>query len=168
MDFSGRTIKNVSFLECEIEELTLDNYSTTGVVFDICLFDSMIGLSSADGYPSFMTGCISSGYEDVLSVARISELAIDDRHKTLLSIIKKLFFHPARGRKEEAVLRGTEKYWNQTTAESILKVMLRQGMVDRFKGNDGWVYSPNRSKTVRVKMIMSKLGNCGDELWAQV
>ncbi len=168
LDFSGRTIRNVSFIECEIEELTLDSYATTEVVFNTCLFDRIIGISSADGYPSFMTDCTAGGYENVLTVARISELAIADRHKTLLSILKKLFFQPGKGRKEEALLRGTEKYWDQTTAENVLRIMLRQGMVDRFKGDDGWVYSPNRAKTVRVKKIMSKLGNCGDELWAYV
>lgn len=168
LDFSGRVVRNVSFVECEVEELTLDNYLAEGVIFDTCLFDRVIGISSADGYPPFMTNCTAGGYEDVLTVARISELDIDDRHKTLLSIIKKLFFQPGKGRKEEALLRGAERYWDQSAAENVLKIMLRQGMVDRFKGSDGWVYSPNRSKTVRVKKIMSQLGNCGDELWANV
>lgn len=168
LDFSGRIVRNIAFIESEIEELTVDNYTVERVVFDSCLINKVIGITSAEGFPDFMTNCVSAEYEDVLTVARISELELDDRHKTLLSIIKKLFFQPGRGRKEEALLRGTERYWDQEAAESVLKIMLRQGILDRFKGKDGWVYYPNRSKTIRVKRIMNKLGNCGDELWAQV
>ena len=58
--------------------------------------------------------------------------------------------------------------WEEKTADRVLKKMFSDGIVDKFKGDDGWVYRPNRSATVRVKKIMTKLGNCGDSLWRLV
>lgn len=168
LDFSGRTIRNLTFLECEVEELTLDSYCTQNVNFTTCLFERVIGISSADGYPEFIANCTEGGFEDVLTIARISELAISDKHKTLLSIIKKLFFQPGKGRKEEALLRGTERYWDQDVAGRVIRQMISEGMVDKFRGDDGWVYAPNRGKSMRAKRIMTKLANCGDELWANI
>lgn len=168
VDFAGKSVKNIAFSYCEFMDLTLDSYEATHVSFEKCLFDKIIGVTSMAGLPTFFSDCEVVEFEDVLTVSRISELNISDGHKTLLSIIKKLFFQPGKGRKEEALLRGTEKYWDAKTAERLLKIMITDGMVDKFKGDDGWVYSPTRSKTVRAKRIMSKLGNCGDPLWGRV
>ena len=168
MDFSGKSLSNLSISESTIGELILDNYQVNNVDIDTCLIDKVIGISSNDGFPDFVTNCVVDEFEDVLTTARISELDIDDKHKTLLSIIKKLFFQPGKGRKEEALLRGTERYWDEKAATRALHFMMSEGLVDRFKGDDGWVYRPTRSKTIRVKRIMNKLANCNDELWNQI
>ncbi len=168
IDLSGKTIRNISVSYTEIGEIILDNYTAVKVHFDNCIFGKVVGITSEDGFPGYFTNCEAGEYEDVLTVARISELAISDGHKTLLSILKKLFFQPGKGRKEEALLRGTEKYWDEAVADRLLKLMISEGMVGRFKGKDGWVYVPTRSKTARVKNILNKLGNCHDLLWGQV
>lgn len=168
LDLSGKSISNLSIAHSEAKELILDNYQTHNVSLESCIFEKVIGISSKDGFPRFISNCEAGEFEDVLTVARISDLNISDAHKTLLSIIKKLFFQPGKGRKEEALLRGTEKYWDEKIARKLLKLMMSEGLVDTFKGDDGLVYVPTRSKTVRARRIMSKLGNCGDTLWDQV
>lgn len=168
IDLSGKNICNLTIASSEIDELVLDNYQTKNVYFESCFFNKIIGVSSKDGLPNFFKECLVDKFEDVLTVARISELKISEGHKTLLSIIKKLFFQPGKGRKEEALLRGTEDYWDEAAASRILNYMISESIVDKFKGDDGWVYKPARSNTVRMKGIMSKLSNCGDPLWSLV
>lgn len=168
IDLTGKTVSDLTIAEAEIGELIIEDTISKNFVIKDSIIDKVIGISSSDGFPDFIIDTEAGEFEDVLTISRISELDIDDKHKTLLSIIKKLFFQPGKGRKEEALLRGTERYWDERTARKILNYMYNEGIVDNFKGDDGLVYRPMRSETVRMKTIMNKLGNSDDALWLKV
>ena len=165
LDLSGKIIKNLDINYSEIGNLVIEDTDAINFQIDNCIIEKVIGITSREGFPEFITNTESSLYENVLTVSRISELDIEGKYKTLLSILKKLFFQPGKGRKEEALLRGTEKYWDEKVATKILTFMMNEKMLDKFKGDDGWVYFPTRSKTHRARAIMSKLANSKDPLW---
>jgi hypothetical protein len=165
LDLCGKKIKNLKIGSSEVFELIVDNFTSVNFRLDNCIVERVVGVTSKDGFPSVFTNMDVIKYEEVITASRISELKLSDKQKTLLSILKKLFFQPGKGRKEDALLRGTERYWDCHAAEDVLRYMLKEKMVDRFKGQEGLVYFPNRSKTERVRRVMSKLNNSTDELW---
>ena len=168
LDLSEKIISNLHIKSCEIGDLVIEDTKAINFNISDCIIDKVVGITEKNGFPSFVINTESSSYENVLTASRISELSVDDKHKTLLSILKKLFFQPGKGRKEEALLRGTEKYWDDKAASRSLAYMIKEKMVDKFKGEDGWVYFPTRSKTHRARVIMSKLANSKDPLWEHI
>ncbi|AOI91450.1 hypothetical protein WS57_22030 [Burkholderia pseudomultivorans] len=103
--------------------------------------------------------------EDTSSAARISELNLTNKQKTLLAIIKKLFFQKGRGRKEDALLRGAEKYWDHEAAERVIQYLLGAKIILPARGHQGNLYIPQRKHTRRVAQIMKMQSNSKDELW---
>jgi hypothetical protein len=90
---------------------------------------------------------------------------LNDKHKTLVAIVKKLFFQPGSGRKEGALLRGATKYWDVNTAQATLGYMVRENIVSIAPGKQGKLYIPNRVFTRRMSKLCSLLSNSDDELW---
>ena len=84
-------------------------------------------------------------------------------------MIHKIFFQHGAGREEGALLKGGygQKY-HPKLADSILKILIKQGVVERFKGDDGWVYKPVRRFTERMNRIRSELTLSEDNLWKEV
>jgi hypothetical protein len=54
------------------------------------------------------------------------------------------------------------------TAPKILNYLLTQEILTRFKGNEGWVYAPNRKHTGRMRKMLYELQTSQDEIWKVV
>jgi hypothetical protein len=85
-----------------------------------------------------------------------------------VAIIKKTFFQKGAGRKEEALIRGFGVGAAQGVAPKMLNLLLRENVLRRFKGDDGWVYAPNRAKAGRMNIILEELRSTSDELWKMI
>jgi len=63
---------------------------------------------------------------------------------------------------------GYGQKFSPQLVESILKMLLREKVIERFKGDDGWVYKPIRRYTGRMDKIRAELTLSDDEIWHEV
>ena len=162
-------VSGLKVTDCFFKDLHLEGVSFQDSSFESCFFDHIAGVSDRTRLPSsFAESCEFESFSSAENVARISELPLTDAQKTLVAIIRKLFFQPGSGRKEEALLRGTSKYWDREAAQKIVSYMLAHDIANEAPGDRGKLYIPNRKFTRRMGRIRSLLKNCEDELWILV
>lgn len=161
-------VKNLHLYGIEIEELNLESAKFDGVRIEACTIDVVKGVGGVDKLPEVFVDCETGKFDKAITVARISELNLSDSHKTLMAIIKKLFFQPGAGRREEALLRGAEKYWDGEAAKAAMHYMETQRIVLKTRGSHGALYIPQRKHKPRMAKILEMRSSCGDELWTLV
>lgn len=159
-------VRGLNLSETFVETLQLDGATFEESHFTDSVFQHVVGVADAEKLPDcFSKNCVYGDFSSVENVARISELPLSDRQKTLVAIVRKLFFQPGSGRMEEALLRGTSKYWDRPAAESVVRYMLANDIISEAQGKRGKLYIPNRKFTRRMGRLRSLLGNSNDELW---
>ena len=52
--------------------------------------------------------------------------------------------------------------------DKILNKLLTEGILSRHKGDDGYIYTPNRKESSRVKQLLDELTLSEDPLWEYV
>ena len=166
--FSERGVRNLSLETATIDELVLPPKAATNVsiVDSVCL--KVSGISSAAGLPSWIRKLEADRFDSVESVSRIRRIGLKPSHEILITIIRKTFFQKGAGRKEEALLRGLGRVASKNMATRILNLMVNEGLLTTFRGNEGDVYAPVRSHTRRMQDILDKLRASDDPLWRRV
>lgn len=166
LDFSDRHVKGLKISESYIEKIVIDGTEFRDCWFDGLLCEAIEGIGSKERLPEcFQESCTFGQFSDIDNIARISELPLSNKQKTLIAIIKKLFFQPGRGRKEEALLRGTSAYWDSEAADVVLRYMLREGIAVTAPGNRGKLYVPQRRHSTRMAALIEEMSTSGDDLW---
>lgn len=161
--------KNLTITNTHVSRLVLENSQLIDVFIDNCVIDRVEGVSSQDKLPeSFGPKCAVEEFDEALSSARISTLNLSNPQKTLLALIKKLFFQPGSGRREEALLRGTESYWDKSAADKVLHYLDTERIIRKIKGDQGWLYIPQRRHMKRMGQIVADQKQSDDPLWAMV
>ncbi|WP_279214934.1 hypothetical protein [Achromobacter mucicolens] len=163
--FVDVNVKNLHLASIEVEELTLEAATFSSVKVEFCTVDCVKGMGGVDKLPDVFVDCDVGVFDTAITVARISELNLTEQQKTLLAIVKKLFFQPGAGRKEEALLRGAEKYWHSAAAKVTVQYLESNGLMIRTKGSHGIVYVPKRKHRPRMAALLEMQTSCGDELW---
>lgn len=158
-------VSNLTLSGVEIENMAIESAQFSSVRIEHCVVSRITGIGDANKLPEVFVECTYGIFDAALSSARISELKLSNQHKTLLSLIKKLFFQPGAGRQEKALLRGTEAYWDHNAAQKALSYMQSNNIVVKAKGNHGTLFLPKRKFTRRMAMIWELRSNCNDELW---
>ncbi|MBO9356888.1 hypothetical protein GG851_23105 [Bordetella petrii] len=169
---SGRTVSNLTIRQSEIDVLILDRTpinASNNFTLEDCIISSVAGVSAQNGLPVWISGAEVITFERLSNSARIKESPLTPAQKLFLAMIHKIFFQPGAGREEAALLKGGygQKY-SPKLADSILKILLKHGVVERFKGDDGWVYKPVRRFTERMNNIRSELTLSEDQLWEEI
>jgi hypothetical protein len=172
LNVGNRTVSNLAIKESEVDILFLTGTPVTAThnfSLDGCIFSSVAGVSAQNGLPSWITNAEVINFDRLSNAARIKESPLTSAQKLFLAIIHKIFFQPGAGREEAALLKGGygQKY-SPKLADSIIKILLRHGVVERFKGDDGWVYKPVRRFTDRMNKVRSELTLSDDELWKEI
>lgn len=165
LPFVDTIAKNLSLSGVEIGEVTIESAEFENVRIYACTIDAVQGVSSVDKLPNIFVECEITRLDRAITTARISELEHSNAQKTLLAIIKKLFFQPGAGRREEALLRGAERYWDLQAAKTVIHFMETRGIILRTKGDHGTLFVPQRRHTHRMARIMEMQSSCGDDLW---
>lgn len=168
LDFSDKNISNLSIVDTVIEELDLTNTVATNVKINNCLIKYINGFSSPHGLPKWMVNNDIEHYQSMSTVSRIRASKLTKQQKMFLTIIKKTFFQPGAGRKEEALLRGWGAQSDKKMANHILGLLLKEGVLTRFKGDEGWVYHPERSFAQRMGEIRDQLTYSNDPIWKKL
>lgn len=165
LPFVDTVTKNLSISAVEIGETSIESAGFENVRIYACTIDAIHGVSSVDKLPDIFVECDITRLDRAITTARISELTHTNAQKTLLAIIKKLFFQPGAGRREEALLRGAERYWDIQAANKAIHFMETNGIILRTKGDYGNLFVPQRRHTHRMAHIMEMQSSCGDDLW---
>ena len=168
LDCSHKPIKRLKIRDSIIDEIDITECQANDVEIKDCIIQKVDGVSAAKGLPKWMKDNDVSRYEAVDTVSRIKKAKLSKNHRIFITLAKKLFFQPGTGRKEEALLRGLGSTADSKIADRIIKLMMTQKIIDRFKGKEGWVYIPKRKHARRMSKIMTKLSLSDDPLWIEI
>jgi hypothetical protein len=172
LNLTNRVIKNLIIKESEIDVLILDSTpvnDTHDFMIEDCIINLVAGVSAQNGLPSWIKNAEVLDFERLSNASRIKESPLTASQKLFLAMVHKIYFQSGNGREEAALLKGGygQKY-SPKLAEAVLRILMRYGFVERFKGNDGWVYKPVRRFTERMNRIRSELTLSEDELWKDI
>lgn len=168
LDFSEREIRNLTISDSVIHHFSLPAAAPTNVTLRESLIGRVVGASSAAGLPDWAAGNDVEHYDSAKNVAEIRRIGLSPEHEVLVSIIKKTFFQPGAGRQEDALLRGLALITRQSKVKAVLNTLLREGIITRFKGKEGWVYAPDRSHAGRMKKLLDELARSNDPIWIEI
>lgn len=164
---SATPVRNISISDSTFERLVLPSSSPSGVVIKSCLASRVSGAASFSGLPDWVQLDLVDDFDSVQTVAQIKKAGLSPSLEILVAILKKTFKQKGAGRKEEALLRGFGSGASKKLADSVVRLLLRENILTRHKGDEGWIYSPNRSESARISSILDRLRSSTDPLWVQ-
>lgn len=138
---------------------------------DTLIEDSIIEVLdgvSGDEVPKWIKNCEIDTRSNLDTVARIRKTQLKPAEMILVTILRKTFFQPGSGRKEEALLRGLGEYGNAKLQDQVLGVLLSSGFLREAPGRSGKLFIPERAKTSRASRMMSQLQQSNDDVWVEV
>jgi hypothetical protein len=166
--FRDRPIENLKIVGSTIYELLLPDDTPENVLLSGCVVGHVAGVSSAASLPNWVPDTTADRFDAAHNTASIRRIGLSPQHEILTAILKKTFFQPGAGRKEEALLRGLGRISKGNVSGKILNILLQNGILTRFKGNEGWVYAPNRQYAGRMKSIVELMNKSDDAIWIEV
>lgn len=167
-DLSVAAVKNLEISDSTFEEIVLPSDPPANVVIAKSLIGKISGASSILGLPAWLTPEGVDEFDSVKTLSRIRHAGLSRQHEIFVAIIKKTFFQPGAGRKEEALIRGFGNGHAAGLAPKILNLLVREKILTRFKGNEGYVYSPERANSHRMSLMLDQLRSSEDSLWKAV
>lgn len=167
LHLAEKRVRNIQFNGTFFDSLSVPGAQLEDFVLEDCHIHRLEGLSDLGdvgrAYPSWNIE-VDQFVQSFIS-SRLSQMELSNPQKILLAILQKLFRQPGRGRKESALLRGGDKFWDQSVAKDLLKQLISEGVVSTHKGRSELVYVPIRSKNSRVEEIFRRLSKSNDVLW---
>lgn len=168
LDFRESLIENFSISDSTIEQLILPNYPPKNVKINTSLVGNVAGAASFSGLPSWVKLEGVDKFDSVQTVSQIRKAGLSPSLEILVAVLKKTFRQKGAGRKEEALLRGFGSGASGRLASRILSILMREKILDRHKGDEGWIYSPIRSETARIDKMLDQLRSSDDQLWKEI
>ncbi len=168
LDLNDTPLSNLTISEATIERLILPNSPPLNVSINRSLVVRVSGAASYSGLPAWVHLESVDHFDSVMTVAQIRKAGLSPAHEILTAILKKTFKQKGAGRKEEALLRGFGGGTSKKLASSILSLLMRDEILTRHKGDEGWIYSAKRNHDARISLILDQLRSSGDKLWVEV
>ena len=165
----SKKICNLHISNSYIDTLDITNasFSENSQLSD-CLISNVVGVPSEKGLPDEFVNCLVDSFQSIGTVSRIKKAKLTSSQKIFITIIKKVFFQHGSGRKEEALLRGLNDQSNKHITERIINKLLTEKIITKFKGDEGWVYTPERRYAGRMEEILLHLTMSHDPLWKYI
>jgi len=168
VNLSGKSISNISIASSSMDRLIVDNFKGTNFKISDCIIGNIEGITGQHGLPFWISKCDVEAYSSLKTTAAIKRSDLSIPQKIFVTIIKKTFFQKGKGRKEEALTRGLGFIDNGGYTDKIIKLLLREEILNKSLGDEGTVYIPVRKYTDRMKHIISELTLSNDSLWKSV
>ena len=165
LDLSESRLSGIEIFNSFIDELIITQAHPIDVEIRNCIIGKVDGVSEAAGLPTWISDNEVDKYVRVNTVTRIKQAKLSSEQKVFVTIIKKTFFQPGSGRKEEALLRGLGSPQLKRSSQKILKMLIREGILKTTKGKEGTLYIPQRSYAHRMSEILKELTLSKDTLW---
>ena len=166
-DLSLKKVQNISILESEIKMLNIYNCDVQGVLISDCVIEVLDGVT-VDGNPDWISSCEIGEQTKLDTVSRIKQSQLKASEMILVTILRKTFFQPGSGRKEDALLRGLGQFGDNKLQGKVLSLLCSRGFLTEAPGNSGKLYVPERSKTGRAGRMVSQLQQSDDDIWKEV
>jgi len=165
--FSSLQIEN-SYIR-NLELIAESENKKSEIQLNNCQILDVYGVTSDEGLPKWIENCEIERYESLSTSSRIMKSELSAVHRLFLSVIHKIFFQSGQGREERALLKGGYgQHYDNKLLQKILNILLRESLVVRKTGRDGYVYEPIRKHTHRMARIKGQLALCGDALWDEI
>lgn len=163
-----KNISNLHIIDSTIESLVIKNVKRANFDITDSIIGTIGGISDKSGLPPWISNCEIQQFTSLKTTAAIKRADLNTQQKIFVTIIKKTFFQRGRGRKEEALLRGLGLVDRFGYTDKILKLLLRESILERSIGDEGYIYIPIRKYADRMKKIVSELTLSEDTLWQEV
>ena len=167
LDMSGSMPVNLSVRSSVLGSLTLPLSPPKNTSLVDCVALRVYGVASVSALPKWIKNLESDQFDSVASVSRIKKIGLSPSHEILATIVRKTFFQKGSGRKEEALTRGLGQLATPSLTQKILSLLIKEEVIDRFKGDDGWVYTPKRPQAGRMKQMLYELKTSQDKVWLE-
>ena len=164
---NATTISNLAISDSTFERLLLPNSPPVNTSIKASLASQVSGAASYSGLPGWVQLDLVDAFDTVQTVAQIKRAGLSPSLEILVAILKKTFKQKGAGRKEEALLRGFGSGASKKLADSVVRLLMREGFLTRHKGDEGWIYSPSRNESARVTAMLDQLRSSTDPLWSQ-
>ena len=167
LDWEHSKVTNCKIDNSIIEHLVVPNIPPINVTVQDTLVGKVSGVASFGGSPAWIKLSGVDDFDSVRTVSQIRKVGLSPAHEVLVAILKKTFQQKGAGRKEEALLRGFRAGQVRGIADALLGLLMREDIVGRHKGDEGWVYTPNRKQSARINVMLEQLKASTDSLWTQ-
>jgi energy-coupling factor transporter ATP-binding protein EcfA2 len=169
LSFEEKIIQGLEIYNSIIDKLDLTNAKfDNSITIKDCFIGTIYGIASHKSVPTQIVKCDVDCFETLATTTLIKRAKLSEIQKIFVTIIKRIFFQPGAGRKEEALLRGMGRVANKHSGEKILNILLNEKIITRHKGDEGYVYKPVRSLTNRMDKILTDLTLSTDPLWCKI
>lgn len=168
LDFVEASPTNLSITNSTIEQVILPTSPPRGVKVFGNLISRMTGASSITGLGDWIASNEVEHFDSVRNTSRIRDADLSPALEFLATVVKKTFFQPGSGRKEAALTRGLSGNLLNKIAPRVMGILVAEGTLSFFKGDEGKVFTPNRSQTARMEKMLSELKSSNDPIWTEV
>lgn len=165
LNLAGKSAMNLALYECVIDAVDLFEANVSNVTLAQCAIGEVEGITDLNALPAWITDCAVDSFLSVSTVTRIKQAPLTPQQRIVVTIIKKTFFQPGAGRKEEALIRGLGQEVAEKDIKKILHLLEREGILTKFRGSEGLVYAPQRHFTKRMGDILRNLTLSDDPIW---
>jgi uncharacterized protein YjbI with pentapeptide repeats len=168
ISFSDCPVSNISFDHCIFDSIDLTDADPEGVTINDSIIIRVEGITSREHAPPWVTKCEFEDFQSTRTLAQIRQAGLSTAQTFLLSSLRKLFLQPGSGRKHSSMYKGYGDSSSKKICERVIALLLRKGFCSRFPGTSEDVYAPDRSMTLRAKLMLSQMTQSKDEIWTQV
>lgn len=168
LDMTNTLPSNLDIRDSIIEYLKLPTGFPTALTISSSIVSQVEGVSASAGLPPWCKELDVDRFQTIHTVARIKAADLNNSQEVFVTVIKKTFFQPGAGRKEDALIRGLGKFDKSGNTRAILNFLRSEKVLRRFKGDEGWVYAPERSMTKRMGTILAELKLSNDPIWKRI
>ncbi len=169
LSFEGKTVQGLTISDSIIEELDVTNAKLSNtVVFKKCIIATVFGVAAVSGVSEQVKECEVGKFETLATTTLVKKAKLTVSQKIFITMIRRIFYQPGAGRKEETLIRGLGVAADRHCAQKILNKLLDEGIITRHKGDEGYVYKAVRSHTAKMDKILEDLTLSTDPLWKKI
>lgn len=167
LDFSSRPIAKLSLSDCVFSRIDFTKHTVRGVRITSSLAEKVFGATSVKGLPDW-ADLKADAFDSAQNTASIRRIGLSPPQQILATTIRKTFFQKGGARKEEALTRGFSRIGSPGLTAKVLNMLIREGLLEKSRGQEGWLYIPIRKHTGRMEKLLAELTSSTDPLWQQV
>ena len=168
LDLSSVEYKNLGFIDCIFYNLHMPDYIPKNLKLQNSIIESVFGIPNQNGVPGWISNCEISNFEEIGNIASIKNYKLTVPQRILCVILHKTFFQPGRGRQEEALLRGLGQIDQDGVTKRILRILIREGFLEKKKGRHGALYLPIIAKKKYAARIIEMQTQADSKIWKEV
>lgn len=165
LSFEAGNISNITFSDGVFESITLGKTIPVGVIVRGCHIESIEGVSSSTGLPSWIEkDCTIKNFELVDTLTAIKNSGLSNAQTILVSILIKVYRQAGNGRLEHTLTKGLT-HVDKKSLGQVIRYLLSNGYLETSKDRGEIIYKPVRKFQGRIEKILVELDRSSDDIW---